>query len=255
MKTKILLILILLVIYATVSCRKNDSNPDPGSGPTGDSMLVRNGMVLYLDFENNLRDHSGNNNNAIAFGTTFLEESDSNHVLYLNGVSDYLQILNSTSLNPLNAMTISMWFSANDYTGTGFEPLVVKPNTSHTAPYYQYILGIGGDYPGPHPHSVAFNMDLKGINTGINSGTNGWYSGLWYNIQGVYDGVSMRLYINTVLKDSVAATGNMVPFNTDLYVGTQPNLGVFTPCTIDNIRIYNRALSKEERLKIFSEKL
>jgi hypothetical protein len=45
----------------------------------------------------------------------------------------------------------------------------------------------------------------------------------------------------------------MSAFDSDLFIAKQPNLEVVTPGSIDELRIYNRALSEEEIIKIYQE--
>lgn len=61
----------------------------------------------------------------------------------LDGVNDYYQIANSSSLNFSGPFTISAIYGySKGYSGMGNNPIIQKPFTSYVAPYYQYHLGV-----------------------------------------------------------------------------------------------------------------
>ena len=67
---------------------------------------------------------------------------------------------------------------------------------------------------------------------------------IWYFICGTYDGSKKKIYINNSLSIEELATGNLNP---TLYstIGSQGG-SRFTKGLIDDVRIYDRALSAEE---------
>jgi len=210
------------------------------------------GLMAHYKFNNNIEDYSGKGNNGTAFGGSFNFELNRNGIYSFNGNGDYIKVNNSQSLNPTNAITISLWFKPVDYYGTGYDALVLKPYTSHTAPYYQYILGIGGNR-GLNPYSFAFNVNINGVNTGINSGANMWTGGNWYHVLATYNGHELGLYINGELKKSVIAEGTITAYDTDIFLAKQANIGTTTPGAIDEVRIYNRAITRQEILEIYQK--
>jgi Concanavalin A-like lectin/glucanases superfamily len=214
------------------------------------SSTLGNGLLAFYNFNNNIEDQSGNGHNGTAFGGSYIFELDGNGTYKFNGNGDYIKVNNSSLLNPINAITISLWFNPIDYYGTGNDALVLKPFTSHTAPYYQYILGIAGSY-GINPYTFGFCVNVNGVYTGINSGANTWTEGNWYHVVGMYDGQTLKLYVNGVLKSSYAAEGTITVYDSDLFLAKQANIAVTTPGIIDNVRIYKRALSEKEIMEIY----
>lgn len=249
MKSKIDLIMkiskinLVLIIGATMqfltSCEDNISG------------TLTHGLIAFYNFNNNVEDQSGNGHDGTAFGGDYNFELNGNGIFKFNGVDEYIQVNNAPLLNPKNAITISLWFKPEDYHGTGYDALVLKPFTSHTPPYYQYILGIAGSH-GLEPYNFAFNVNVNGINTGINSGANTWIEGNWYHVVGLYDGQVLMLYVNGKLKKSLASEGSITEYDSDLYLAKQANVGTTTPGSMDNVRIYNRALSESEILEIYN---
>lgn len=248
---KIYAFLIACFFIIITGCLPEDNNGNQNNGITPDSMLVRDGMVAYYDFNNNLKDHSGYGNNASESNIVYKFEQTGNGTVYFNGSNSYVKINNASSLNPVDAITLAFWVKPVDYVGNGTEPLVLKPFTSHTSPYYQYLLGLAGSY-GQAPYNFTFDICINGAYIGINSGPNAWVPDVWYFVVAVYDGQELRMYVNGELKKSLTSPGTISVFDTDLYLGKQANISSYTPGTMDNLRIYNRAITLEEIIEIYN---
>ena len=76
--------------------------------------------------------------------------------------------------------------------------------------------------------------------------------GQWVHLAGVYDGAAMRLYVNGVLRASVAKTGAITSSTRPILVGG--NAGGTNPLAaganlaggVDEVRLYSRALTSNE---------
>jgi len=68
----------------------------------------------------------------------------------------------------------------------------------------------------------------------------------WTHVAMTYDGANIRLYQNGTLISTVAATGNMTNGNGGLIIGGNTIWGEYFVGKIDEVRIYNRALSAAE---------
>jgi hypothetical protein len=66
------------------------------------SYVPTNGLVMYLPFNGNANDASGNGNNGIVNGCTLTagQSNIPNTAYYFNGSSDFIRVPNSASLNP-----------------------------------------------------------------------------------------------------------------------------------------------------------
>lgn len=74
----------------------------------------------------------------------------------------------------------------------------------------------------------------------------------WFHLFMTYDGSFLKLYINGVLNNSVAKTGTVVDYNQRFFVNnTVPSGNNGNAYRIDDIVLYNRALSDVEILKIY----
>ncbi len=237
-KTTINILISGLSLLLLIGCKRNDLS------------TLNDDLAAYYNFNHNVEDHSGNGNN----GTTYGGQFDNNGAFVFDGSNDYIVVKNNASLNPENEVAISIWFKPVDFYGIGNNALVIKPFSSHDPPYYQYLLGISGS-KGSVRYTFGFSLNVDGEYKTIGTEANAWQEGNWYHIVGMYDGKNIKLYVNAVLKNTLTVEGSMNSFDTDLFFGIQPNLGVPTPGTIDNVRIYNRALHEKEILEIFNIEL
>ena len=68
----------------------------------------------------------------------------------------------------------------------------------------------------------------------------------WTHVAMTYNGAQMRLYVNGVLVGQRAQTGSIQTNNGQLRIGGSAAFGEFFQGMIDEVRIYNRALSATE---------
>ena len=99
----------------------------------------------------------------------------------------------------------------------------------------------------------ADSTGIKPVAGGTFGGSNGNAIGTgaltvntWAHLAGTYDGATLRLYVNGVQVSSVAKTGAITASTNALQIGGDSIYGQYFPGTIDEIRIYNRALSATE---------
>jgi hypothetical protein len=206
------------------------------------------GLVAFYPFNGNANDESGNENNGTVHGASLTEDrfGNSNSAYYLDGISNYISILNSSTLNPQNAFTLCAWYKSYDFTGAGYSPIIDKGYYSHTAPYYQYKLGVCGNYSTNYLYNMNFSVTTNNVENRARSNKNYWTPGNWYFLVGTYDGTNVQLYIDNQLIQSVPATGLINNYDTPIYFGNNTTADDFLKGVIDDIRIYNRALSEGE---------
>jgi uncharacterized Zn-binding protein involved in type VI secretion len=80
----------------------------------------------------------------------------------------------------------------------------------------------------------------------VDSGINSISLKQWYYVVGTWDGTSSKIYINGVLKNSAALTGTMSATANNVLIGSNPSNNRQFNGTIDEVRIWNRALSQTE---------
>jgi hypothetical protein len=247
---KILTILTIGLLVLIGSCKKSDNS-------LSDKSLIAN----YL-LDGNATDASNNKNNGIVEGAVLTSDklNASGKAYEFDGVNDYIRVPNTPSLNPVNAITVAAWYKTTPYVGSGNDGLVSKGFTSHVAPYYQYHLGVCGSEYWNAQSGFGFTISLNNTSKGVSTGSNFYKLNEWYFVVGTYDGAAIKLYVNGVLVNSLEATGAMKDYGMDLYIARTGNKSDYynttfhLPGKVDDVRIYSRALSDKEILKLYQEK-
>jgi glycosidase/PKD repeat protein len=157
----------------------------------------------------------------------------------INGTSQ-VNVANSASLNPTNAITISAWVYDNSG-GWYTWPRIVEKGASDN----QYAL-----FANP---SGQLEFLLAGVTNGTLV-TSPPSSGAWHHLAGTYDGSLISLYIDGQLAVQQSASG-LLPISADaLAIGGRPsgNLLYQFNGLIDEARIYGRALSASEIIQLYN---
>ena len=167
--------------------------------------------------------------------------------LSFNGVSDWVTVTDGAAGTPLDlttGMTLEAWVkpSAID----GWEPVILKEAGSNLMSYGLYAhdgAPLAGGFNAPAGYGRIGGADQAVRGTARISTTD------WTHLAVTYDGAVQRLYINGVLAGSHAQTGGMAVGNQPLRIGGDASFaGEFFAGLIDEVRVYNRALSAAEIL-------
>ncbi len=222
---------------------------------------LKDGLVAYYPFNGNAEDESGNGNDGTVNGATLTEDRFGNKesAYSFDGVNDYIEIKNTKIMNP-NYITISAWyFSDKSFQGNGNNVIIHKPYTSHVNPHYQWHLGICGDQYSSCNGQTIFSGSIatsNGNGVGLNHKTNN-FIGIWHHLVMSFDDTGIRFYLNGKLKEIKSFDSNfrIASYDTNIFIGKHGNLNRqktdYTPGIIDDIRIYNRALSESEIQQLY----
>jgi len=194
------------------------------------------GLVAAYSFDEGagtvLNDNSGNGNNGTIVGGTWTS-GRFRSALHFNGTSDRVD------LPPLgtfykNAFTIEAWVKKD--TSTKSDVAVVGTWASGQGGPMLWI-----DY-------VSSHLDLTLNSGGSNYVDSGQLltAGQWQYLTGTYDGTTAKVYINGVLVASKAFSGNVGDSNSWRIGSYGSSPTGFFDGTIDEVRIYNRALAPSE---------
>ena len=181
-------------------------------------------------------DATGNGNDGVFNGDPQWVPGVLGSALEFNG-DDYLNCGNGPTLQIQDAITMAFWFNIEAFQNT-WEGFLAKGDDSYRASR--------GDGSGNATH-----MGISGTSTG---GGNGYFNGTvivtggeWHHYASTYDGAAGRIYIDGVLDVTSEGTGQINISNYDLYIGENAQAtGRFFNGILDDIQIYNRALSEAE---------
>jgi hypothetical protein len=221
------------------------------SNSTKPSSNLWNGLVGYWPFDIDARDIAGNNN-GVVIGAIF------NSTGYLGGDYDFngsssnmINLGNSTTLKPINNISISVWFKINNNSGNNLWSLVIADNPDQ-APRYGYWLAIDNrTTQGSLWWQISNGTASNSQNTLYSPG---FTKGVWYYIVSEYTTSGHISYINGVNISNLGAYnwGSIVYNTTNVTIGrkqagTYPMNG-----SIDEVRIYNRSLSSSEISELYT---
>ena len=212
------------------------------------TLLYDDSIILMYNFnnlsalgENDTRvyDISGNGNNGTVFGASWNSSGKYGGSYGFDGIDDNITILNSTGLDGMNELTISVWVRYDQHKVGGYWDMIVgkwKNNNGGDNSYWLGVDSTGEDFcfyiVTENNGSVPVCSDLSAV------------EGQWYHVVGVYNGTKAILYVdsNNVSEDS--ATGNINSTDHAFTIGGYSN--IYSEITVDNLVVYNRSLSATE---------
>lgn len=216
------------VITATVTAA-----PPPPPPPTSS-------LVAHLTFDEasgtQASDMSGRGNNGVISGAARVS-GVSGGALQFDGVNDWVTIADEASLDLDSAFTLEAWVRP---TASGAWRTVVLKEGSGFSSYELYANNPDVSAP------ASFFTPVSGTPRSV-MGTGALPTNTWTHLAATYDGVNMRLYVNGAQVRSVARSGAIRTSNGALRIGgNQTWGGEYFAGAIDEVRVYNRALSLAE---------
>jgi hypothetical protein len=192
------------------------------------------GLVAAYSFDEGsgttVFDASGNGNNGIIGGATWTTSGKYGNALVFDGVSSLVTIPNSASLQLSAAMTLEAWVNPSEVSNI-WQDVIYKANDIY------YLEGTSGN------GSVPGIGGTFGASDVVLFGTAALPVNTWTHLAATYDGTTMRLYVNGTQVSSQAQTGAIASSTDPLQIGGDSLYGQFFQGTIDEVRIYNVALT------------
>ena len=175
-------------------------------------------------------DDSGNGNNGTISGATWTTSGKYGNALVFNGTNALVTINNSATLQLSTAMTLEAWVNPS-VINSAWRDVIYKGNDNY------YLEGTSGNVGVPATGGTFGGSDAALNGTGILS------ANTWTYLAATYDGTTLRLYVNGVQVASQAQTGAITTSTNPLQIGGDSLYGQFFQGTIDEVRIYNVALT------------
>jgi glucose/arabinose dehydrogenase/chitodextrinase len=179
-------------------------------------------------------DASGNGNVGTLVGASWTPLGRYGSALSFNGSSSTVRVADSASLDLTTAMTLSAWIQPTA-SQSGWKTILQHESDA-------YFLNASNS-DGPLRPSGGGTL---GGNTQYLGGPAANPVNAWTNVALTYDGATLRLYINGTQVASRAATGAIQTTNSPLWIGGNSPYGEYFQGLIDEVRVYNRALTQAE---------
>ena len=151
-----------------------------------------------------------------------------------DGVNDWLTVNDSASLDLVSAMTLEAWVRPSGLGGMWRTVLLKeRPGGMVYALYANQDTGrpLGQVFIGSERNAV---------------GTASLTVDTWSHLAATFDGANLRLYVNGALVATTAVAGSMAASTGVLRIGGNSVWSEWFAGLIDEVRIYNRALTQSE---------
>ena len=214
--------------------------------------FVTNGLVAYYPFNGNANDASGNGNNGTIYGDVALAPDrfgTTNSAYTFNGVDGYIDIGNPVGNSP-EYLTETAWVKiisrattgviAEDiiitkrqtpYIGSGWSDLIVESSGSNAG---------AGEIMVEADNYVAYYPGISHTQTNV-----------WNFICLVKSNNTYQIYVNGVLENTLTDSYPLSSVE-NMYLMHDGALGTYSHGVLDDVRIYNRALSTNEIALLYS---
>ena len=212
--------------------------------------IVAKGMVSFWDFDNiegkTVVDSLGNNSGTI-HGNPKVVEGMHGKALEFNVTDDHVIVKDNPSLDITDVITLQTWIKPYAAASTADLRIITKSHTSWGDPWDLYALNMSG-------HKLRFRIGNG--QTGTVDADLQLSLDEWHYVAGTYDGSTLILYQDGEPIKEKAFKGNIKTNNEDFWIGGHPLnpernfLGI-----IDEVYIYNRALSEAEVTQNYESKV
>ena len=202
---------------------------------------IDSGLVAAYGFDENAgttaADASGRGNAGIITGATW-KAGKFGRSLGFDGQSNWVTVGASAAVNVTTTMTIEAWVYPTE--AAGWRTVVFKEAPAElNAHTYALYSTFGVEGPGGHVVVSSQRNAHDPAEILLNR---------WTHLATTYDGSMLRTYVDGVLRASTVATGPISVSNGSLRIGGNAMWGDYFKGRIDEVRLYNRALSAAEIL-------
>jgi hypothetical protein len=206
---------------------------------------LNDGLVMYQSFDGDdvniggtvAYDRSGNGNNGAIVGATQVEGKRGQGMSFNGANNNTVDFNDSSSLSPTGSITMVSWFKTKMSMSSYSRYLINKGNA------YGLVLGQGA----ANKTISMFVRQNLGTDDYQTTAPIAYNDGNWHQLSGIFDGDFFKLYFDGTYvgsKDTTKTGIDDSPYS--MQVGYSYSSGYYFDGSIDENRIYNRALSADE---------
>jgi Concanavalin A-like lectin/glucanases superfamily/Domain of unknown function (DUF1929) len=235
--------------YYAVRAQDAAGNASPPSNEAS-ATVANSGLVAAWSFSEGTgttaTDLSGHGNNGTISGATWTTQGKFGSALSFNGTSSKVTVADAASLDLSTAMTLEAWVMPSAVM-TGWKSVIDK----NTDGYYLMASSSSGCKSG-----VGCSMAVGGTFSNGNQNLFGpapptagppvLPANTWHHVAATLLAGNLHLYLDGVEKATRAQAAPFTPTTGTLQIGADAYAGEYFKGVIDEVRIYNRALSVAE---------
>ena len=223
------------------------SNGGTSGGSTGSSSVSTTGLVAAYGFEETsgtrATDSSGKGNNGTLSNATRTTQGKFGRALSFNGSNSLVTVADNASLDLTSGMTLSAWVYPTSQTANR-TTVIMKERSGGLA----WSLSASSNVKRPNTTTRIGNKDVNvtgGSQLPINT---------WTHLAATFDGRTQILYVNGVRVAARAPIGTLNVSANPLRIGGNTVLAnQYFKGLIDEVRVYNRALTQKEIAAVSQE--
>jgi hypothetical protein len=223
--------------YNTSGAESGYSNESSGVVSGGGGGLPA-GLVAAYAFDEGAgtttSDATGSGNTGTLSGATWSATGKFGKALSFNGSSSLVTVPDAASLDLTNGMTLEAWLYPT--TLSGWRTAILKRTTAGLA----YSLYAHNNDPQP-----ASTINVAGSDVSA-TGPSALPLNTWSHLAATYNGTTLRIYLNGAQVGSMAVSGSITTSTGQLSIGGNNVWGEYFAGLIDEVRVYNRALTATE---------
>jgi PKD repeat protein len=222
---------------------------------------LTDGLMAYYPFNGNAKDESGNGNNPVFNNATLTNDKLGNtkSAYHFNGIDQYMRFINTSDLNFRNKITISAMVRV-----TGFyegkchgNRIIMKGDGDGLEGNYTLTFDDNAYTGGQNCSTDKVDKQHQNFYGPYTSEpARGYKPNLeknkWYNLVYTCDGSNVKFYVDCELKSTGQIGSANFTNEYDLFFGKLNNkqYPYWFNGDLDEVRIYNRALTESEILAI-----
>lgn len=213
---------------------------------------LSSGLVAHYPFNGNPGDSSGlNNHGTLGIGSnapvlTADRFGLPNRAYYFDGVTDIITVAPHASLRPTNTVSVSAWIRSESKVNSAWN-FIMTYRYGASTPYDSYKIAT---FPNvTYNNRWSFGIGNQGTGNQVELlAKQPKQNNVWMHIAVVYDGASMKLFTNGLLDTSITTNITGIAYGTgSLAIGNSLTNAIDAfKGAIDELRIYNRALTNNE---------
>jgi hypothetical protein len=214
---------LFFAIISLNSCKKSTSSKYP-----------QDGLVSYFNFDNNLIDVMGNTPTGENIGGAPFVDGFIGIAISVNGINQHVKF-NRDSYHNANKISIAFWFKKTTFESLFF--LVCSDFISSAS-------------SSGEASSAGFGISIPETNTALGA----FEKSTWTHYVGTYDGNNIKIYINGQLKETISHPGDIAPVDPirNLTIGRFLETDNYSSVIMDELLIYNKVLTEDEVIEIFT---